>query len=76
MKILFLGDVVGVAGCSKLTNNLLNEIKLKNPKFEDEGRTFGNIELGILKYFKIFSSQTKLTISNNIVLEALVKSVT
>ena len=30
MKILFLGDVVGIAGCSKLTNNLLSEIKSKN----------------------------------------------
>ena len=27
MKILFLGDVMGVSGCLKLTNNLLNEIK-------------------------------------------------
>ena len=26
MKILFLGDVVGISGCSKLTSNLLNEI--------------------------------------------------
>ncbi|MDC3174922.1 TIGR00282 family metallophosphoesterase [Candidatus Pelagibacter sp.] len=33
MKILFLGDVVGVAGCSKLTNNLLSEIKSKNVDF-------------------------------------------
>ena len=33
MKILFLGDVVGVAGCSKLTNNLLNEIKSNNIDF-------------------------------------------
>ena len=29
MRILFLGDVVGIAGCSKLMNNLLNEIKSK-----------------------------------------------
>ncbi len=29
MKILFLGDVVGVSGCSKLTNNLFEEIKKK-----------------------------------------------
>ena len=29
MRILFLGDVVGISGCSKLMNNLLNEIKLK-----------------------------------------------
>jgi len=33
MKILFLGDVVGVAGCSKLTNNLLSEIKSKKIDF-------------------------------------------
>ena len=26
MRILFLGDVVGISGCSKLTINLLNEI--------------------------------------------------
>ena len=33
MRILFLGDVVGEAGCSKLTSNLLNEIKSKNIDF-------------------------------------------
>ena len=33
MKILFLGDVVGIAGCSKLLNNLNNEIKSKNIDF-------------------------------------------
>ena len=33
MRILFLGDVVGISGCSKLMNNLLNEIKLKNVDF-------------------------------------------
>ena len=33
MRILFLGDVVGVSGCSKLMNNLLNEIKLKKIDF-------------------------------------------
>ena len=27
MRILFLGDVVGIAGCSKIMNNLLSEIK-------------------------------------------------
>jgi len=27
MKILFLGDVVGISGCSKIMNNLLNQIK-------------------------------------------------
>ena len=33
MKILFLGDVVGISGCSKLMKNLLNEIKLKEIDF-------------------------------------------
>ena len=33
MKILFLGDVVGISGCSKLMNNLLNQIKLNNIDF-------------------------------------------
>ena len=29
MKILFLGDVVGVSGCSKVINNLKSEIEKK-----------------------------------------------
>jgi len=33
MRILFLGDVVGISGCSKLTDNLLNQIKKKNIDF-------------------------------------------
>ena len=33
MRILFLGDVVGISGCSKLMNNLLNEIKLNKINF-------------------------------------------
>jgi len=33
MKILFLGDVVGVSGCSKLINNLFEEIKKKKIDF-------------------------------------------
>ncbi|MDA7576557.1 YmdB family metallophosphoesterase [Candidatus Pelagibacter sp.] len=33
MRILFLGDVVGISGCSKLMNNLLNEIELKKIDF-------------------------------------------
>ena len=32
MKILFLGDVVGVSGCSKLLNNLKKEIESKKIK--------------------------------------------
>ena len=33
MRILFLGDVVGVSGCSKLKSNLLNEIRLNEIDF-------------------------------------------
>ena len=33
MRILFLGDVVGISGCSKLMNNLLNEIRLNKIDF-------------------------------------------
>jgi metallophosphoesterase (TIGR00282 family) len=33
MKILFLGDVVGITGCSMLMNNLKNQIKSKNIDF-------------------------------------------
>ena len=33
MRILFLGDVVGVSGCSKLSNNLMSEIESKKIDF-------------------------------------------
>jgi 2',3'-cyclic-nucleotide 2'-phosphodiesterase len=33
MRILFLGDVVGVSGCSKILNNLKAEIRKKNINF-------------------------------------------
>tara|TARA_B100000575_G_scaffold64116_1_gene49095 strand:+ start:1300 stop:2103 length:804 start_codon:yes stop_codon:yes gene_type:complete len=33
MKILFLGDVVGISGCSKITNNLLDQIKINKIDF-------------------------------------------
>ena len=33
MRILFLGDVVGISGCSKLMNNLKNEIQSKKIYF-------------------------------------------
>ncbi len=33
MRILFLGDVVGISGCSKIMNNLLNLIKNKKINF-------------------------------------------
>ena len=33
MKILFLGDVVGISGCSKIINNLKSEIDKKSIDF-------------------------------------------
>tara|TARA_B100000767_G_scaffold266276_1_gene283404 strand:+ start:88 stop:894 length:807 start_codon:yes stop_codon:yes gene_type:complete len=33
MRILFLGDVVGISGCSKILNNLKAEIKKRNINF-------------------------------------------
>ena len=33
MRILFLGDVVGISGCSKIMNNLLDQIKNNNIDF-------------------------------------------
>ena len=33
MRILFLGDVVGISGCSKIQNNLLDQIKIKKIDF-------------------------------------------
>ncbi len=33
MKILFLGDVVGISGCSKIMNNLKSEVKKKEIDF-------------------------------------------
>ena len=33
MRILFLGDVVGISGCSKIMNNLLSQIKIKKIDF-------------------------------------------
>ena len=33
MKILFLGDVVGISGCSKLTNNLSDQIRINKIDF-------------------------------------------
>ena len=33
MRILFLGDVVGISGCSKIMNNLLDQVKNKKINF-------------------------------------------
>ena len=33
MRILFLGDVIGISGCSKIMNNLLDQIKINKIDF-------------------------------------------
>ena len=33
MRILFLGDVVGISGCSKIMNNLIDQIKINKINF-------------------------------------------
>jgi calcineurin-like phosphoesterase len=33
MRILFLGDVVGISGCSKIMQNLLSQIKINEIDF-------------------------------------------
>ena len=33
MKILFLGDVVGISGCSKIMTNLLDQVKMNQIDF-------------------------------------------
>ena len=33
MRILFLGDVVGISGCSKVLNNLRSEVEKKKIDF-------------------------------------------
>ena len=33
MRILFLGDVVGISGCSKIINNLLSQIEKNRINF-------------------------------------------
>ena len=33
MRILFLGDIVGISGCSKIMNNLFDQIKKNNIDF-------------------------------------------
>ena len=56
MKILFLGDVVGTAGCSKIMNNLLDQIKLKKIDFVIvNGENADQSGVGLSKKFvKIF----------------------
>ena len=50
MKILFLGDVVGISGCSKITNNLLNQIEINNIDFVIvNGENADNTGVGLTK---------------------------
>ena len=58
MRILFLGDVVGISGCSKLTSNLLNEIDRKKIDFvivgPEEPLVKGIVDFLIAKNIKVF----------------------
>ena len=56
MRILFLGDVVGISGCSGLTSNLLNEISENKIDFVIvNGENAASQGLVLLrKYVKIF----------------------
>ena len=56
MRILFLGDVVGSAGCSKITKNLLNQIKKNKIDFVIvNGENADETGVGLTKKFvKIF----------------------
>ena len=56
MRILFLGDVVGNSGCSKIMNNLLSQIKLKKLDFVIvNGENADQSGVGLTKKFvKIF----------------------
>ena len=50
MKILFLGDVMGIAGCSKLSNNLLEQIKKNKIDFVIvNGENAANSGVGLTK---------------------------
>ena len=50
MKILFLGDVVGVSGCSKITDNLLNQIEINKIDFVIvNGENADNTGVGLTK---------------------------
>ena len=50
MRILFLGDVVGISGCSKIMNNLLDQIKKNKIDFVIvNGENASNEGVGITK---------------------------
>ncbi len=50
MRILFLGDVVGISGCSKIMNNLLDLIKINKINFVIvNGENAADIGVGLTK---------------------------
>ena len=51
MRILFLGDVVGIAGCSKIMNNLLDQVKINKIDFVIvNGENADRTGVGLTKY--------------------------
>ena len=50
MRILFLGDVVGISGCSKILNNLLEQIKINKIDFVIvNGENAADVGVGITR---------------------------
>ena len=50
MRILFLGDVVGISGCSKIMNNLLNQIDINKIDFVIvNGENAAEVGVGLTK---------------------------
>ena len=68
MKILFLGDVVGISGCEKLTDNLPNQIKQKKIDFVVvNGENADDTGVGLTKDIceKFFNSGVNVITSGN-----------
>ena len=49
MRILFLGDVVGISGCSKIMNNLLEQIKINKIDFVIVNENAAEAGVGLTK---------------------------
>ena len=50
MRILFLGDIVGISGCSKVMNNLLDQIKINKINFVIvNGENAADVGVGLTK---------------------------
>ena len=70
MRILFLGDVVGISGCSKLTSNLLkvsieaSETNYWKKYTGDDGLNFGINEFGKSAPYKDIYDHFKLNEEN------------